>query len=834
MSNDTRNLLSAALFLGAVLLVTFWKSLNPELALFSTDDVLGALQGRKESLPAAWFANWSPLNLVGLASGQESLSYTSLMIWWLPLIGFINWIHFLDAFGAGVFFFLFLRQMKCSARAALLGAMVFCYGGFNFALVYSGHLGKFGCYLWIAATLWALEHALNDPKTWSWRIAAGAFLGLVVCEQPDVAILYVWMFVAYLAFRVFSGSEPSREEPLPDRLIRFVILLAISGAVSGLLAFQVVSNMYRSQVKGVAQLAEESRQQGWDWATQWSYPPEETLELVAPGFFGWRVNEPKGPYWGRTGRSAEYETSGQGFSRFKLDNSFVGVVPMFLAIAMAVCAFHKRARERLSPDARRRLVFWGIVAAVTLLLAFGKHFLAYYFFYAIPKMNIIRNPNKFLHVFAVAIAVLSAHGLQYLIEQREKFLPSRIPWLALAGITVVALLGAIFVSASTTSIQAKFQQEFGQMSAAIVERMTGALVRLAISSGVFAALWFGLSRAELFPKKFKETVPFLIVLLATLDLYLTNRQYVEYYPYKPMYAETELIRFLKKDEELHRVKILPRDPRSQWFGLYNNWLTFLFPYYRIETTDIPQMPRMPTDYEQYFKAVEGNAMRFWELANARYLLGPIEFWPALQDNPLLRPHLSLTHAYNLASSNGVLVTAAAAPNQYNQNTQIIVRFDRALPRVKLYDRWQVIADDRECLRRIAAPEFDPQTEVIVSEAIPASPTGSAAPDSARIEWLHRSANAARLRVTTDRQGVLLFNEKHDPHFRLTVDGHPARLLRCNYIMKGAFIEPGTHEVYFEYRPPRLGFSVSLTAWVACLVGAPALRLWEQGRPQKKK
>ena len=32
--------------------------------------------------------------------------------------------------------------------------------------------------------------------------------------------------------------------------------------------------------------------------------------------------------------------------------------------------------------------------------------------------------------------------------------------------------------------------------------------------------------------------------------------------------------------------------------------------------------------------------------------------------------------------------------------------------------------------------------------------------------------------------VLLLNDKYDPNWRVTVDGKPAELLRCNYIMRG--------------------------------------------------
>ncbi len=823
MNDRCKQFLSAVVFLALCFVVTFWRSLNSDLVLFTSDDPLGVLSSWKRMLPIAWMANWVHDHLVGLGSGQSPTNVTNLLLFLLPLPLFANWAYALAAFGAGVFFFLFLRRQQRSVLASAFGALIYGYCGINFSLVHSGHLGKFGCYVWFAATLWALECSLNRPKAWSWRIVAGGFLGLTVSEQPDLAILFVWLFVIYLFFRVMSVPEIKFEKGIA----RFVGLLALSGVVSGLVAANVVLSQYQSQVKGVAHLSEENKQQGWEWATQWSYPPEETLELVAPGFFGWSVSSPTGPYWGRTGQSAGYEETKQGFSRFKLDTSYVGIVPIFLAASIGVFAFRKRYREVFDPSVRLDLIFWSVVAVVTLLLAFGKFFLLYHFFYAIPKMNIIRNPNKFMHLFAIAIAILSAYGFQFLLEQRDKRFNASWLWKILAGIAVAAVLGAIYISSSNQRLVASFTQEFQNASPVIVANMSNALLRLAVSSGIFAVLCFWLTRATSLPATLKVWAPRLVILLATVDLYVTNRHYVEYYEWKPMYAANNLIQFLKNDPEPHRCKILPRDPRHRMFGLYNNWLTFLFPYHRIQTLDIPQMPRMPVDYQQYLAAMERNPLRYWELANCKYLIGPAEFWPALQADPLFQNQLAVVYAYNLAMSNNVIVTAPVTDGQATQNTQVIIRVNRALPRMKFYDRWLVIPDDKQCLQKIVATDFDPQSEVIVSESL--APQTNAVPSAAaaKVEWLHRTDNVAQVRVTTDRPGILLFNEKHDPNFLVTVDGQPAQLLRCNYIMKGVRIESGTHEVRFEYRPPRIGFYASITGWIGCLVAVPLLRLWEQ-------
>ena len=280
---------------------------------------------------------------------------------------FAKWIYAAVVVGAGLFFFLFLRQKQCAPIASLLGAVVYCYGSCNFSLVHAGHLGKFGNYLWFAATLWALEHTFTKPKSWSWRIATGLFLGWTVCEQPDVAILFVWLFVVYLAFRFFSQIDLRRGQAAA----RFFLgMLALSGLISGLVAADVVLSQYKVQVAGIVQVNQENKEQSWNWATQWSYPPgEETLEMVLPGFYGWGIDNPDGPYWGRTGRSPQTGIQQTGIPQIQTRHQFPRDRPEYLwRRSWPVFAFPRRFGGAFDPPWRKEIRFWAIVALTTLLL----------------------------------------------------------------------------------------------------------------------------------------------------------------------------------------------------------------------------------------------------------------------------------------------------------------------------------------------------------------------------------------------------------------------------------------------------------------------------------
>ena len=68
-----------------------------------------------------------------------------------------------------------------------------------------------------------------------------------------------------------------------------------------------------------------------------------------------------------------------------------------------------------------------------------------------------------------------------------------------------------------------------------------------------------------------------------------------------------------------------------------------------------------------------------------------------------------------------------------------------------------------------------------------------------------------LDAKADAPAVLLLNDKFDPHWQVFVDGKPAELLRCNFIMRGVYLTPGAHRVEFKFTLPNDPLYVSLAA-----------------------
>ena len=135
-----------------------------------------------------------------------------------------------------------------------------------------------------------------------------------------------------------------------------------------------------------------------------------------------------------------------------------------------------------------------------------------------------------------------------------------------------------------------------------------------------------------------------------------------------------------------------------------------------------------------------------------------------------------------------------------------------MPRAKLYSNWQVNTNDEATLKTLADNKFDPQQTVMVATPLPAAPAANPTNEnSGTVEFKSYKPAAIVFDTKSDSASVLLLNDKFDPNWQVLVDGKPAELLRCNFIMRGVCLPPGAHTVEFRFTLPSKPLYVTLTA-----------------------
>jgi hypothetical protein len=268
---------------------------------------------------------------------------------------------------------------------------------------------------------------------------------------------------------------------------------------------------------------------------------------------------------------------------------------------------------------------------------------------------------------------------------------------------------------------------------------------------------------------------------------------VQFYNYEEKYASNPVIDFLRDKPHERRVIVFPLNfgPDFGMFQQFYNieWLQQHFVYYNIQSLDYPQDPRPPKDKAAFERAMlparedmEGTKdrlLRYWQVTNTRLMFAPAG--SAAQINRLLDPEkqrFNQLFAFQLVQRGDQLFGA-----QTNTTGPFaLLEFTGALPRAKLYGRWESGREDNDVLKLLTTPAFDPETTVLVADPLPAPVVPKA--NLGTVTIMRHGPKKVVLQANASAPAVLVLNDRYDPNWRVTIDGQPAPLLRCNFIMRG--------------------------------------------------
>ena len=304
--------------------------------------------------------------------------------------------------------FLFLREKKLSIKASMFGAIALMFSNAIITLILPGHLGKFETYCYFPFVLYFLSKAMNTEK-WIHFFFTGAFLGVAFLGGAlDVAMYFALFLSCYFLYLLYNKKNDKKIIDFIKTDIKKIILLCVKFALvavfSFLMSIQIIMVTKNTQDMGAAGV--EDKKQLWEWATRWSYPPEEVLGFFIPGFFGYYSGSETHPYWGRIANMpGEPKTS-----NFSLTSANIGYIT-FLFIIFAIFISRKKYNEKY---------FWIGTALFFLIASFGRYFpVIYGALFQIPIFRDARNPNKFIEIIPIPFAILSSFAADYIFKAIE-------------------------------------------------------------------------------------------------------------------------------------------------------------------------------------------------------------------------------------------------------------------------------------------------------------------------------------------------------------------------------------------------------------------------------
>jgi hypothetical protein len=322
---------------------------------------------------------------------------------------------------------------------------------------------------------------------------------------------------------------------------------------------------------------------------------------------------------------------------------------------------------------------------------------------------------------------------------------------------------------------------------------------------------------------------FLLGLFLVFDLGRADLPFVIHWDYFQKYEIGSLNpveTFLMDKPYEHRVARLPFEwPKqfdlfSQIYGI--EWTQQHYPYYNIQSLDLIQGSRLPADLTAFEGALAVRAdsdawlfPRLWQLTNTRYLFGPAGYLDLLnaQIDPV-QHRFHILKRFDIVPKPGITqpTRLEELTAELNDNgPYALFEFTGALPRAKLYSNWQASTNDTANLKMLAEANFDPAKTVLISTPQKYLTDIATNENSGTVEFKSYAPKDIVFNANATSPSVLLLNDRYDPNWRVTVDGKPTDLLRCNFIMRGVYLTPGAHIVEFQFSLPNKPLYVTLSA-----------------------
>ena len=715
-----------------------------------------------------------------------------------------------------------MRERDASKTASAFAGGAFAFAGYSFTLISAGHRAYFTMTPYVVATFAFLIRAVRREDLLAYALAA-ATAAWAFRFGPDigpqflvVAALYaVWLFVKNAAMR------PLRERTRPFllgiacALVSFALVASQSILVTltSTLAWrqkQIAESSGTALTASVSKAGEAGgeaaskddeaakKQEQWIFATNWSLPPEETIEFVAPGIFGTWTGDRSRPYWGRLGRSAGWNEANPdrgGFFNFRQHLVYLGSIPVALAL-FAVAACLSTRRKRLAnggveaPAYLSDTPFWLVIGVVALLLAFGRYAPFYRPFYAIPYMSYLRAPVKFMRLVEFAVAILSGSGLAALTADNCGRSLRRGLAFASAAAAAACALYALRVNASADT----FAAILGRLGAPQLMRPMAlhairALWHAIVGFGLVAGIAFALAKGHL---RGRTAAAVLLVALA-VDIAVATRPFLftidKSLSYKPN-AITETLHASTPVTEVPTVTVLGVQSLPEWFTD------------SLSLSGIRRLPYTDVDNNAFLARSNGDVAAMCRETGSQYLIVPV----------------SLSRAINRSAFDHLFFFSLGANGLAQVKTPThtsleLLRAKKVLPYCTLNAAWRTV-DEADWMAKVA--EGGP---LVIGGEIPCgNKDGAPARGTAKVLARRYQQRSLFTAVETDSpdECLLLVLDRTAWNLSIWVDGEPAKSVPAGYAhYMGIHLKPGHHVVKMgkphKWRICAFSFAVLLLA-----------------------
>jgi hypothetical protein len=739
---------------------------------------------------------WIPFVFSGMP-GFGSLAYTPIDVNYLQhAMHVVAKVVFMNAqmswfvlhyFLAGVFMFLLARSWKFSVFPSLFAAIVFMLSPYALGLTVAGQGSKMMAFSYIPLLLLLTKTLFEQRNILSVGLLSAA-IGTALLTNHVQMVFYGFIVIGlYFLFDIFTDLKTAKTIAVKKTGL-FLLTFLIGFGIAAFIYLSVYEYSQYSMRGGGS--AGASGGLDFNYATNWSFHPLETLTLLIPSFFGFSNMT----YWG--------------WMPFTESTVYVGIIPIILSVLALV---YKRNKGTL---------FFASLAVIILIMSFGRYFFIYdLLFHYFPFFDKFRAPAMVLHLLPLAFGMMAAYGLEFLFDLPSKFDSQKLKkgLYITAGIVgaflILGVLGksSIYSSLSGSMFQrdedlsqlrqygAQAKEALGQLKQVRFDMLADDYVKFAL----IAIASLGLILLYL-NKKIKANILGigLIAILLT-DLLIIDMKFIDPKPATAIdqsFAPDRTVRFLQNDTTHYRIF-----PIGQLF-MDNSWM-----YHYIESIGGYSPAKIKIYQEMIDSCLYKGAdpafplnMNIVNMLNVKYII-----------------------------AQGRLPEDKFTPVEYDQTKQMVTHLNPGYQQRAFFVDDVVLAKNKtEVFRTLNSPTFNSRTTAILEEQPSVLPQKS---DSTWVTIPSYQSSEIKLSAFSSRPSLLVLSEVYYPAgWSAYIDGTETPIFKTNYILRSVVVPAGAHTIEFRFAPKSylLGLTITESSWVVTglliLIGLyrrPWIRQW---------
>jgi uncharacterized membrane protein YfhO len=726
-----RNIIALASLVG-IWFVLLWRAFDPahSFAIFKDNEFLigpvlsgmsSAFRGGEWPLRLTTALGGVPIYNLAQFSSFYPFYFYPFEIFKTPLEAAISMhrITLLHVLLSSFNMFILLRVIGCSRLAAIAGASVVSYG--TNSMAYAVWINITAPYAWLPLYLAGLIGVLENRKSAKYPAMAISGIVFLICASPSQPLIHAF-FVSIVFTLVYFWQN--KVDLLSNASISILFRLAAISLVSFLLTAPVLlplATEFRDMIRWVG-----------------PFPPVHGLQKIPYNAF-------------LTDQLSITELGSLliNISRKAVGGVFVGPVVLVLALF----ALFSRSRKWV-------VAAMGLIALYALVSSTGNNLGLARVNYALPLINKIREPSRFLYLFHLGLGVLVAIGLDKI---RELYLGAQ-------NLLLWRLFGLIVVTIGTVSVLIWLRYGDGKI---ITLMPVGFLfVLLLISFCVARASW-----------TFRSEIIGLAWVATLIAVIATN---VSWTP-PPISASDYITKdCVSLDRAINRVAEL--DPEHNYRLVFDGNIdkqmaAMLASYKSVRTLNCYLNPAPLRQFEELYNHGPRND-NYLQILGSRYLICPssgevkyqgFDFLESVSGYDIYRARFALPYSYIAQKLNGSFDNISDFTNKAK---------DCELSEGLLFSEPNATI--------LLAEKVSKESDYIISEIV-------------------RKKNTVKYIVLCKSPSLLIVNEFFSENWKVSVNGVRSQLLKVNGNQLGVQLLPGSQGVEFRYSPTIFKISIILAS-----------------------